>query len=170
MWSPADVIAKTRAPGERRPAKKRSCTQYTKELAITSSVISSWALAIEPSLVSAKKGFNVPNASECRTTETRASGGSPPHFSAIAAPTPPPRWVPRASLLRVLVPVWVEPAGSWLAEPDEARYAEIPREMLASADFVTPLLNGVPYFEKPPLLYWVNAASLRLFGETPWAV
>jgi len=65
--------------------------------------------------------------------------------------------------------VWVEPAGSWLAEPDEARYAEIPREMLASGDFVTPRLNGVPYFEKPPLLYWANAAALRLFGETPWA-
>jgi 4-amino-4-deoxy-L-arabinose transferase-like glycosyltransferase len=41
--------------------------------------------------------------------------------------------------------------------------------MLASGDFVTPRLNGVPYFEKPPLLYWSNAASLRLFGETPWA-
>ena len=65
--------------------------------------------------------------------------------------------------------VWVEPAGSWLAEPDEARYAEIPREMLASRDFVTPKLNGVPYLEKPPLLYWANAASLRLFGLTPWA-
>jgi 4-amino-4-deoxy-L-arabinose transferase-like glycosyltransferase len=65
--------------------------------------------------------------------------------------------------------VWVEPAGSWLAEPDEARYAEIPREMLASGDFVTPTLNGIPYLEKPPLLYWANAASLRLFGLTPWA-
>jgi 4-amino-4-deoxy-L-arabinose transferase-like glycosyltransferase len=65
--------------------------------------------------------------------------------------------------------VWVEPAGSWLAEPDEARYAEIPREMLASGDFVTPRLNGVPYLEKPPLLYWANAAALRLFGLTPWA-
>jgi 4-amino-4-deoxy-L-arabinose transferase-like glycosyltransferase len=64
--------------------------------------------------------------------------------------------------------VWVEPAGSWLAEPDEARYAEIPREMLASGDFVTPRLNGVPYLEKPPLLYWANAAALRLLGLTPW--
>jgi 4-amino-4-deoxy-L-arabinose transferase-like glycosyltransferase len=82
---------------------------------------------------------------------------------------PRDRWLLFAALLLLLVPVWVEPAGSWLAEPDEARYAEIPREMLASGDFVTPRLNGVPYFEKPPLLYWVNAASLRLFGETPWA-
>src|SRR5262245_18741727 len=79
------------------------------------------------------------------------------------------RWLLFAALLLLLVPVWLEPAGSWLAEPDEARYAEIPREMLASHDYVTPRLNGIPYFEKPPLLYWANAASMRLLGATPWA-
>lgn len=83
--------------------------------------------------------------------------------------SPRQQWILFAALLLVAIPIWVEPAGSWLAEPDEARYAEIPREMLAAGDFVTPRLNGVPYFEKPPLLYWANAASLRLFGETPWA-
>jgi len=46
-----------------------------------------------------------------------------------------------------------------LLDPDEGRYAEIPREMLASRDFVTPRLNGVLYFEKPPLYYWLNAAA-----------
>ena len=74
-----------------------------------------------------------------------------------------------AALLFLLAVVWLEPAGSGLAEPDETRYAEIPREMLAAGDLLVPRLNGVPYFEKPPLLYWVNAASLRVFGETPWA-
>jgi 4-amino-4-deoxy-L-arabinose transferase-like glycosyltransferase len=73
------------------------------------------------------------------------------------------------ALLLLAVPVWLEPPGSWLGEPDEARYAEIPREMLASGDLLTPRLNGVPYFEKPPLLYWTNAASFLLFGQTPWA-
>lgn len=53
-----------------------------------------------------------------------------------------------------------------LLEPDEGRYAEIPREMLASGDFVTPHLNGVVYLEKPPLYYWGTALSLRIFGET----
>ena len=52
-----------------------------------------------------------------------------------------------------------------LANPDEGRYAEIPREMLASSDWVTPTLNGVPYFEKPPLMYWAVAGSMRAFGS-----
>jgi 4-amino-4-deoxy-L-arabinose transferase-like glycosyltransferase len=73
------------------------------------------------------------------------------------------------ALLLLAIPVWLEPRGSWLGEPDEARYAEIPREMRAAGDLMTPRLNGVPYFEKPPLLYWANAASFSLFGETPWA-
>ncbi|HEX4963801.1 MAG TPA: glycosyltransferase family 39 protein [Thermoanaerobaculia bacterium] len=56
-----------------------------------------------------------------------------------------------------------------LIEPDEGRYAEIPREMLATGDFVTPRLNGVLYFEKPPLYYWLNAASMAVLGPTETA-
>jgi len=51
-----------------------------------------------------------------------------------------------------------------LLEPDEGRYTEIPREMLTSGDLVTPRLNGVLYFEKPPLYYWLNAAAIRVLG------
>ncbi len=51
-----------------------------------------------------------------------------------------------------------------LANPDEGRYAEIPREMVASGDWVTPRLDGIAYFEKPPLLYWAVAVCLKLFG------
>ena len=55
--------------------------------------------------------------------------------------------------------------GMALLEPDEGRYAEIPREMLVRGDFVTPHLNGVLYFEKPPLYYWLNAAALAVLGD-----
>ncbi|HEY6007474.1 MAG TPA: glycosyltransferase family 39 protein, partial [Geobacteraceae bacterium] len=56
-----------------------------------------------------------------------------------------------------------------LIEPDEGRYAEIPREMLLRGDFITPCLNYVKYFEKPPLHYWLNAISMSLFGENEFA-
>ena len=56
-----------------------------------------------------------------------------------------------------------------LANPDEGRYAEIAREMAASGDFVTPRLNGLNYFEMPPLQDWATAVSFKLFGENEFA-
>ncbi|HEV2904499.1 MAG TPA: phospholipid carrier-dependent glycosyltransferase, partial [Pyrinomonadaceae bacterium] len=51
-----------------------------------------------------------------------------------------------------------------LVGPDEPRYAQVAREMLQRGDFITPTLGGVPWFEKPPLLYWMMMASYRVFG------
>ncbi|MEN9916628.1 MAG: undecaprenyl-diphospho-4-amino-4-deoxy-L-arabinose--lipid 4-amino-4-deoxy-L-arabinose transferase [Pseudomonadota bacterium] len=48
-----------------------------------------------------------------------------------------------------------------LSVPDEGRYAEIPREMLVLHDFVTPHLNEIKYFEKPPLFYWLQAGAIK---------
>jgi 4-amino-4-deoxy-L-arabinose transferase-like glycosyltransferase len=56
-----------------------------------------------------------------------------------------------------------------LLEPDEGRYAEIAREMLISGDWVVPTLNGEPYYDKPPLLYWLVAGAFKLFGTHDWA-
>jgi|CXWL01.1.fsa_nt_gi 4-amino-4-deoxy-L-arabinose transferase-like glycosyltransferase len=55
-----------------------------------------------------------------------------------------------------------------LIKPDEGRYAEIPREMVASGDWTTPRLNDIKYFEKPPLQYWATAAAYEVFGEHQW--
>ena len=55
-----------------------------------------------------------------------------------------------------------------LIKPDEGRYAEIPREMVASGDWTTPRLNDLKYFEKPPLQYWATATAYTLFGEHQW--
>lgn len=57
--------------------------------------------------------------------------------------------------------------GLW--EPDEGRYAEIAREMLAARDFIVPHLNYVPYIEKPPLLYWLTALSMSILGVDEFA-
>ena len=56
-----------------------------------------------------------------------------------------------------------------LQEPQEARYAEIPRQMLAEGSFVVPVLHGQPYYDKPPLFYWTVMASYALFGVHDWA-
>ncbi len=56
-----------------------------------------------------------------------------------------------------------------ITRPDEGRYAEIAREMAVSGDWVTPRLNGIPYFEKPPLQYWATTLSIGLLGPTALA-
>ncbi len=85
--------------------------------------------------------------------------------------------VPRSRWLRVAIaaifaailylPGLGRPA---LWEPDEGRYAEIAREMAISGDLVTPRNDYIRYFEKPPLVYWAQAAAIRIIGPTEFAV
>ncbi len=57
--------------------------------------------------------------------------------------------------------------GLW--EPDEARYAEIAREMIDTGNFIVPHLNYVPYVEKPPLLYWTTSFAFHFLGINEFA-
>lgn len=76
-------------------------------------------------------------------------------------------------------PTWIEPAAmalgialllamtAWMRPlmlPDEGRYVTVAWEMLRSGDWLTPSLNGLPFFHKPPLFYWITALALKLGG------
>ncbi|MBI5375465.1 MAG: phospholipid carrier-dependent glycosyltransferase [Candidatus Schekmanbacteria bacterium] len=65
-----------------------------------------------------------------------------------------------------IMPLGVRP----LFIKDETRYGEIPREMISTDEWIVPHLNGLRYFEKPVLGYWLNAGSILLFGENNFAV
>lgn len=60
---------------------------------------------------------------------------------------------------------WMRP----LLLPDEGRYVAVAWHMLASSDWLTPRLDGLPFFHKPPLFYWLSAASMAVFGPHPAA-
>jgi len=74
-------------------------------------------------------------------------------------------------LLLLVTTAWFV-LGNWLwplLNPDEGRYVGVALEMLHAREWGTPLLNGMPYFHKPPLFYWLTTASLAIFGENEFA-
>ncbi len=76
----------------------------------------------------------------------------------------------RLALVVLALLAWFLPLGGYrLFNPDEGRYADIPRQMVASGDWVTPRLDGIKYFEKPPLHYWATAAAFSFFGQHDWS-
>jgi 4-amino-4-deoxy-L-arabinose transferase-like glycosyltransferase len=87
-------------------------------------------------------------------------------FGAPAATPQSARWLPLLGLL-VFTLIWFALlAKRPLYDPDEGRYAEIPREMLERGDWVIPHLDYLAYLEKPPLQYWLTAATYRVLGES----
>ncbi|MCU6433395.1 glycosyltransferase family 39 protein [Undibacterium sp. Jales W-56] len=69
----------------------------------------------------------------------------------------------------VFLLAWLYMLGARTLVPtDEGRYAEMAREMVATGDWITLRLNGIKYFEKPPLQNWMNAISFELFGLGEW--
>src|SRR5262249_26071909 len=81
------------------------------------------------------------------------------------------RSIANPPMLLVALFGWLS-AAAWLrplALPDEGRYVGVAWEMLRSGNWLVPTLNTLPYFHKPPLFYWLTAASLALFGLNEWA-
>lgn len=72
-------------------------------------------------------------------------------------------------LLFALGVIFVQLGQRGLNEPDEGRYAEVAREMTVDGDWLLPHMNGIPHVQKPPVIYWLTALSLRSFGHNEWA-
>src|SRR5262249_14871458 len=90
-------------------------------------------------------------------------------FPGRAAPRGKASWLPGLLLLGLAALLLFPDLGQPLSDPDEGRQAEIPREMVAHDDLITPRMLGLPYYSKPPLQYWLTAAAYAAFGLRPWA-
>jgi len=91
-------------------------------------------------------------------------------------------------LLKSTTPIFIQSRQKWLLvlltigtffillgsralnEPDEGRYSEIAREMIETGDWLVPHFWYVPHLDKPPMTYWLVAASMKIFGQNEWAV
>lgn len=62
--------------------------------------------------------------------------------------------------LWLLISVFIRP----MSVPDEGRYGDISRWMYESGDWLIPRLNGIPFMHKPPLLHWLTASLMEIFG------
>lgn len=88
----------------------------------------------------------------------------------MPATSPPDARRLSPALLLSLLAVWllatlgVRP----LLLPDEGRYAEVARAML-HGDLIVPMLDGLPFFHKPPLFYWLDIAAMSVVGENVFA-
>ncbi len=78
-------------------------------------------------------------------------------------------WPEALLALLVLVTLFTFLGTGGLNEPDEGRYAEMGREMAAGESWLVPHLNGIPQFQKPPMIHWATATSIKIFGVNEWA-
>ena len=77
--------------------------------------------------------------------------------------------LPGVLLLALVVWLGATAGLRTLTLPDEGRYVGVALEMLRSGEWLTPTIDGLPYFHKPPLFYWVTAAGLSGLGVNAWA-
>lgn len=72
-------------------------------------------------------------------------------------------------LAAAILPYWIGIGDSTLWDANEAFYAETPRVMIETGDYISPSFNDKPRFNKPPLTYWIVAASYGVFGVSEWS-
>lgn len=76
----------------------------------------------------------------------------------------------RAGAIVAAIVLWLAVTAGFrpLMAPDEGRYAGVAFEMLRSGDWLVPRLDGLPFFHKPPLFYWISAAAMAVLGPFEW--
>lgn len=115
------------------------------------------------------------SADQLAVTQTISNAKTLESIRTLSSDTVAPRgrnWSPRSILLLVVAWLILQVGGLFspgLLDDVDSIYTEIAREMLQRHDFVTPYINGVRFFDKPPLMYWMAAASMRIFGPYDWA-
>ena len=109
------------------------------------------------------------NASIAQSTQSQQLT---PDFSDALPSAPDRRWRPQSVGIIILFWLALHIGGLFtpgLLDDVDSVYLEIAREMLQRHDYVTPYIDGVRFFDKPPLMYWLAAGSMRLFGIYDWA-
>jgi hypothetical protein len=109
---------------------------------------------------------------------SRLTVAEPPPLSSPTAPADAARATPRSlrhrlapfALAALFVAWWLFSIGLRpLSLPDEGRYAGVARDMVVHGDWLVPRIDGLPFFHKPPLFYWLDALAMQLFGIGPAA-
>ncbi len=129
------------------------------------------------SKIAALCGFSGRIGAACVIFKRDDMAVSPPNSASQtrdSASANPPFWrrtpLVLAALLGASLLLLLWQLGAYgLIDVDEGRYAEVPREMFISGDWLTPRLNYINFFDKPPLLYWGIALSYAAFGVSEWA-
>jgi 4-amino-4-deoxy-L-arabinose transferase-like glycosyltransferase len=94
------------------------------------------------------------------------------HEASRQSSTSSRRWSPRSLVILILAWFILQLGGLFtpgLLDDVDSVYIEIAREMMQRHDYVTPYINGIRFFDKPPLMYWMAAGSMHLFGIHDWA-
>ncbi|MGO4516429.1 ArnT family glycosyltransferase [Terriglobus sp. 2YAB30_2] len=96
-----------------------------------------------------------------------------PTSSAVTDPAASPAPARRRSIVILLI-IWgvLQLGGIFspgLLDDVDSVYLEVAREMLVRQDYVTPYVDGIRFFDKPPLMYWLAAGSMKIFGPHDWA-